>query len=195
MARSAPRDRAAGGPAIDFGRPDDAVGKLLALALEEDVGPGDRTAEACVPSGASGTGLIVAKETLVVSGVSAAARVFRALAPAAELEALKGEGEEAGPGEGVLRIRGPLRAILTGERTALNFLQRLSGIATLTNRYVCSIEGSRARIVDTRKTTPGLRLLEEYAVRVGGGYNHRYCLSDAALVNSLCASASERLSR
>jgi len=81
MARSAPRDRAAGGPAIDFGRPDDAVGKLLALALEEDVGPGDRTAEACVPSGASGAGLIVAKETLVVSGVSAAARVFRALAP------------------------------------------------------------------------------------------------------------------
>ena len=189
MARSAPRDRAAGGPAIDFGRPDDAVGKLLALALEEDVGPGDRTAEACVPSGASGAGLIVAKETLVVSGVSAAARVFRALAPASELEALKGEGEEAGPGEGVLRIRGPLRAILTGERTALNLLQRLSGIATLTRRYVQALSGTRTRLLDTRKTTPGLRALEKAAVRAGGGLNHRHALFDGILVKDNHAAA------
>jgi nicotinate-nucleotide pyrophosphorylase (carboxylating) len=189
MARSAPRDRAASGPAIDFGRPDDAVGKLLALALEEDVGPGDRTAEACVPSGASGAGLIVAKETLVVSGVSAAARVFRALAPASELEALKGEGEEAGPGEGVLRIRGPLRAILTGERTALNLLQRLSGIATLTRRYVQALSGTRTRLLDTRKTTPGLRALEKAAVRAGGGLNHRHALFDGILVKDNHAAA------
>src|SRR5579859_6044579 len=104
---------------LDFGRPDDAVGRLIRLALDEDVGPGDRTAEAVVPSDARGSGLIFAKETLTVSGVSAAARVFRALDPQCELQALKGEGDAADPGEGVLRIRGSLRAILTSERTAL----------------------------------------------------------------------------
>jgi len=146
MARSAPQGRAAAGPAIDFGRPDDAVAKLIALALEEDVGPGDRTAEACVPAGARGSGLIVAKETLIVSGVSAAARVFRALEPSCELQALRGEGETANPGDGVLRVRGSLRAILTGERTALNLIQRLSGVATLTRRYAEALTGTRTRL-------------------------------------------------
>ena len=182
MARSAPHTRAAAGPAIDFGRPGDAIGKLIALALDEDVGPGDRTTEACVPSDARGSGLIVAKETLVVSGVSAAARVFRLLEPACELEALKGEGEEAGPGEGVLRVRGSLRAILTGERTALNLLQRLSGVATTTRRYVQALAGTRTKLLDTRKTTPGMRELEKAAVRAGGGLNHRGALFDGILV-------------
>jgi nicotinate-nucleotide pyrophosphorylase (carboxylating) len=182
MARTAPHTRAAGGPAIDFGRPGDAVGKLIALALDEDVGPGDRTAEACVAPGARGTGRIVAKEILVVSGVSAAARVFRALDPDCELEALKAEGDEAGPGDGVVRVRGSLRAIVSGERTALNLLQRLSGIATLTRRYAQALAGTKTRLLDTRKTTPGMRELEKAAVRAGGGLNHRGALFDGILV-------------
>jgi nicotinate-nucleotide pyrophosphorylase (carboxylating) len=174
---------------LDLGRPDDPVGRLVALALEEDIGPGDRTAEAVVPAGARGAGLIVAKESLVVSGVAAAARVFRALDPACELEALRGEGDRAGPGDGVLRVRGSLRAILSGERTALNFLQRLCGIATLTEKYVRALAGTRTRLLDTRKTTPGLRVLEKAAVRAGGGRNHRGALFDGILVKDNHAAA------
>src|SRR5207302_3312910 len=133
----------------------------------------DRTAEAVVPEDARGSALIVAKEPLVVSGVSAAARVFRALDAEVELEALLGEGEEADAGAGVLRARGKLRALLSAERTALNFLQRLSGIATLTRRYASALAGTRTRLLDTRKTTPGMRVLEKAAVRAGGGLTHR----------------------
>jgi nicotinate-nucleotide pyrophosphorylase (carboxylating) len=189
MARSPPRGRAALGTAIDFGRPGDAIAKLLALALEEDVGPGDRTAEACVPAAATGTGLIVAKESLVVSGVSAAARVFRTLDPSCELTASKGEGDEAGPGDAVLRVRGSLRAILTGERTALNLLMRLGGVATLTRTYVQALAGTRTRLLDTRKTTPGMRELQKAAVRAGGGLNHRGALFDGILVKDNHAAA------
>src|SRR5207244_4379800 len=124
---------------IDFGRRGDAVDRLIALALDEDVGPGDRTAEACIDARARGSALIVAKEAMVVSGVSAAARVFRALDPEVQLEALVGEGEDAQPGAGVLRARGRLRALLTAERTALNLIQRLSGIATQARRYVAAL--------------------------------------------------------
>ena len=185
MARSGPQGR----PELDPGRPDDAVGRLIALALEEDVGPGDRTAEACVPETARGSALIFAKETLVVSGVSAAARVFRALDRTCELEALRGEGDAAAAGEGVLRVRGSLRAILTGERTALNFLMRLCGIATLTRRYAQALAGTKTRLLDTRKTTPGMRTLEKAAVRAGGGLNHRGALFDGILVKDNHAAA------
>ncbi len=154
---------------LDLGRPDDAIGRLISLALDEDVGPGDLTAEAVVPADARGSGLIFAKESLTVSGVSAAARVFRALDPACALEPLKDEGDAAGPGDGVLRVRGSLRAILTGERTALNLMMRLCGIATLTRRYVQALQGTKTRLLDTRKTTPGMRELEKAAVRAGGG--------------------------
>jgi nicotinate-nucleotide pyrophosphorylase (carboxylating) len=175
--------------AIDLGRAGDAVGLLIALALAEDVGPGDLTAEAVVPAHARGSGLLVAKESLVVSGTSVAARVFRALDPACELEALRSEGDKAGPGDGVLRVRGSLRAILSGERTALNFLQRLCGIATLTARYVQALQGTGTRLLDTRKTTPGLRELEKAAVRAGGGTNHRGALFDGILVKDNHAAA------
>jgi nicotinate-nucleotide pyrophosphorylase (carboxylating) len=174
---------------LDLGRPDDAVGRLIALALDEDIGPGDRTAEACVAAEARGAGLIVAKEPLVVSGVAAAARVFRALDPECALEPLKGEGDHAYPGEGVLRVRGRLRAILSAERTALNLLQRLSGIATLTRKYVRALEGRKTRLLDTRKTTPGMRGLEKAAVRAGGGVNHRGALFDGILVKDNHAAA------
>ncbi len=174
---------------IDFGRPGDAVGRLIALALEEDVGPGDVTAEACVPADARGSGLIFAKEALVVSGISAAARVLRVLDPSCELEALHSEGDRVGPGEGVLRVRGRLRAILTGERTALNLVQRLSGIATLTRTYAQALAGTKTRLLDTRKTTPGMRELEKAAVRAGGGVNHRGALFDGVLVKDNHAAA------
>ena len=174
---------------LDLGRPDDAVGRLISLALDEDVGPGDRTAEAVVPAGARGSGLIFAKETLVVSGVSAAARVFRALDPQCQVEALKAEGDPADPGEGVLRVRGTLRAVLTGERTALNLLQRLCGIATLTKKYAGALQGTKTRLLDTRKTTPGMRSLEKAAVRAGGGLNHRGALFDGILVKDNHAAA------
>jgi nicotinate-nucleotide pyrophosphorylase (carboxylating) len=187
MARSAPRGQAA--PAIDLGRPGDAIAKLIALALEEDVGPGDRTTDACVPAAATGTGTIVAKESLVVSGVSAAARVFRTLDPSCDLTALKGERDEAGPGDGVLRVHGSLRAILTSERTALNLIMRLSGVATLTRRYVQALAGTKTKLLDTRKTTPGMRELEKAAVRAGGGFNHRGALFDGILVKDNHAAA------
>jgi nicotinate-nucleotide pyrophosphorylase (carboxylating) len=186
MARSRPQ-RA--GTSIDLGRPDDATGRLIALALAEDVGPGDRTAEACVPAYARGSGLIFAKEPLVVSGVSAAARVFRALDPGCELEALRGEGDDADPGEGVLRVRGFLRSVLTGERTALNLLQRLCGVATLARKYAQALQGTKTRLLDTRKTTPGMRELEKAAVRAGGGMNHRGALFDGILVKDNHAAA------
>ena len=180
---------AIGAPSLDLGRPGDAVGRLISLALAEDVGPGDLTAEAVVPAEAHGSGLLFAKESLVVSGISAAARVFRALDPDCKLEALRKEGDRAGPGDGVLRVRGSLRAVLSGERTALNFLQRLCGIATLTARYVQALQGTRTRLLDTRKTTPGLRELEKAAVRAGGGTNHRGALFDGILVKDNHAAA------
>jgi nicotinate-nucleotide pyrophosphorylase (carboxylating) len=189
MPRSGPRPKAAHGTAVDLGRPDDAVGRLIALALDEDVGPGDRTAEACVPPSARGSALIFAKEPLIVSGVSAAARVFRALDPGCELEALAGESDAANPGEGILRVRGSLRAILTGERTALNLMMRLCGIATLTRRYVQALAGTNTRLLDTRKTSPGMRELEKAAVRAGGGFNHRAALFDGILVKDNHAAA------
>ena len=174
---------------LDLGRPDDAVGRLIALALDEDVGPGDRTAEACIDEGARGTALIVVKEPLVLSGLAAAARVFRALDPACELSALAGEGAALEPGAGVLRVRGSLRALLTAERTALNLLQRLSGIATQTRRFAEALRGTKTRLLDTRKTTPGLRQLEKAAVRAGGGFNHRGALFDGILVKDNHAAA------
>ena len=167
----------------------DAIDRLIQLALDEDVGPGDVTAEAVVPADARGSALIFAKESLVVSGGDAAARVFRALDPKAEVQLLKQEGEPAGPGDGVLRVKGSLRSILTGERTALNLLQRLCGIATLTRRYAQALEGTKTRLIDTRKTAPGMRALEKAAVRAGGGTNHRGALFDGVLVKDNHAAA------
>jgi nicotinate-nucleotide pyrophosphorylase (carboxylating) len=175
--------------ALDLGRPDDAVGRLIALALEEDVGPGDRTAEACVPASLRGTAAIVAKEALVVAGVAAAARVFRALDGACSLEPLQRDGDAVDPGARVLRVRGSLRALLTAERTALNLLQRLSGIATLTRRHADALAGTKTKLLDTRKTTPGMRALEKAAVRAGGGTNHRGALFDGILVKDNHAAA------
>jgi nicotinate-nucleotide pyrophosphorylase (carboxylating) len=156
--------------------------ELVARALLEDLGSGDVTAEAVVPEGASGRATITQKEPGVLFGLEAAAEVFRQTA-AGDLEGLVSEGEwrDEVPAA-VATAGGPARALLAAERTALNFLCHLSGVATLTARFVREVDGSGARILDTRKTTPGLRALEKAAVAAGGGTNHRIGLYDANLI-------------
>ena len=156
--------------------------QIIFLALQEDITHGDPTTDSIVAKSQKATGLIQAKEELVVCGLDVVARVFHSLDPSLSFQAEAADGQWAGPGQIVGRITGSARALLTGERTALNFLQRLSGIATQTFRYVRLIEGTGARLVDTRKTTPGHRYLEKYAVRCGGGWNHRFNLSDGILI-------------
>ena len=167
---------------------------LITLALEEDVGPGDVTTLWTVEPGAVGRAFIVAKEAVVVAGMEAALAVFGRVDPGLELEVERGDGKEAFPQDSLLRIQGSLRSILTAERTALNFLGRLSGIATRTRRFVQEVEGTGAILLDTRKTTPGWRMLEKEAVRAGGGGNHRMGLHDMVLVkeNHLAAAGGIR---
>ncbi|HEX3561649.1 MAG TPA: carboxylating nicotinate-nucleotide diphosphorylase [Solirubrobacterales bacterium] len=155
---------------------------LVARALLEDLGPGDVTAEAVVPEGAGGKATITQKAPGVLFGLEVAAEVFRQ-AGAGELAGIAGEGEwrEDVPAP-VARVEGPARALLAAERTALNLLCHLSGVATLTARFVREVEGTGARVLDTRKTTPGLRALEKAAVAAGGGTNHRMGLYDAILI-------------
>jgi nicotinate-nucleotide pyrophosphorylase (carboxylating) len=157
------------------------VAALVAAALAEDVGDGDITTEATVPEPARAQALIRQKAPGVIYGLDPAEATFRTLDPRIRLERLTEEGawRDGGP---VLRIEGPARAILTGERTALNFLQRLSGVATMTAWCVRAVAGTGAKILDTRKTTPGLRALEKAAVVAGGGTNHRAGLYDAILI-------------
>lgn len=162
---------------------DDAnLSVLMDLALAEDVGPGDWTTEWTVSSGAEGEAVIVAKDDLVVSGAWVATEVFHRVESALNITQEADEGELLAPGDVALRIAGSLRGILTGERVAMNFLGRLSGIATLTRRFVDAVEGTGATILDTRKTTPGWRVLEKRAVSAGGGGNHRMGLHDMILV-------------
>ena len=151
-------------------------------ALHEDVGPGDVTSEATVPADTRALGVITQKEAGVIYGLDAAALAFTLLDPDAEVDALAVEGAWREPGEVVLRVSGSARALLAGERTALNFLAHLSGIATLTARCVRELAGTSTRLLDTRKTTPGLRALEKAAVLAGGGVNHRIGLHDAILL-------------
>lgn len=159
-----------------------AVEELVRRALLEDIGPGDITTEATVPADMRCTGIIIARQAGVLCGHDVAAATFRALDSSAQYEVLVPEGSAATEGQHVARITGKARSVLTAERVALNFLQRMSGIATVTRRLSDSIKYYHARLVETRKTTPGLRLVEKYAVRVGGGLNHRYGLHDAVLI-------------
>ncbi|MDH7568785.1 MAG: carboxylating nicotinate-nucleotide diphosphorylase [Armatimonadota bacterium] len=151
-------------------------------ALLEDVRSGDLTTEAIVPPNLAAAAEIIAKQEGVIAGLEVAALVFEVADPRVHFQPRVADGERVARGTCVAELQGPARAILTGERVALNFLQHLSGIATRTRRFVDLVRGTRAAIVDTRKTTPGLRLLEKYAVRAGGGQNHRYALDDAILI-------------
>ena len=159
-----------------------ALESLVEMALAEDVGPGDRTTEWTVPPAVRGRAGVVAKEELVLAGTAAAAAVFGRVDPELEVAVHHGDGSRVGAGTEVLAVSGALASILTAERTALNFLGRLGGIATATRRYVDAVRGTGARVVDTRKTTPGWRFLEKAAVRAGGGTNHRMGLHDMVMI-------------
>lgn len=159
------------------------IDDLVRAALREDLGrAGDLTTDAIVPADAVGEARLVAREPGVVSGIAAAERVFAVLDPRVTVDVTVADGGKVECGTLIATLRGPLRAILTGERTALNFVGRLSGVATATAHLVTRVAGTRATIVDTRKTTPGLRVLEKAAVRHGGGANHRFGLDDAILI-------------
>ncbi len=158
------------------------VYSLIDAAIAEDQTFNDPTTAALVPPEIRGIGMLRAKAHGVLAGVDVGLAVFRRVEPDLELVALMSDGSTLSPGDDIARVAGPAGGILRAERIALNFMQRMSGIASLTNRYVRAIEGSRSRIVDTRKTAPGHRYLDKYAVRAGGGYNHRYNLADGILI-------------
>ncbi|MDI3328278.1 MAG: carboxylating nicotinate-nucleotide diphosphorylase [Alicyclobacillaceae bacterium] len=158
------------------------VREIVERALQEDIGHGDVTTRHIVPPGVRAKGVLIAKGSGVIAGLPVAEMVFRTLEERLQFRRCVEEGDAVGPGQVIAEVEGPAAAILTGERVALNFLQRLSGIATKTARYVELVRYYHARITDTRKTTPGLRILEKYAVQVGGGVNHRFGLFDAVLI-------------
>lgn len=155
---------------------------LILKALQEDAPFGDITTDAIVPEEAKGSALILVKQDGVICGLNIAARVFTLLDPESVAEFFTKDGDWVNSGKVVARVKGSLRALLTGERVALNFLQRLSGIATLTRKFVEKTAPYGVKVVDTRKTTPLLRTLEKYAVKCGGGFNHRFSLSDGVLI-------------
>lgn len=155
---------------------------IVDLALAEDIGTGDITSLATVPEGTPSTGVILAKAPGIISGIEVAAFVFERVDPAIVFEPLVADGDRVEAYTDLARVSGPARSLLTAERTALNLMQRLSGVATITARYVAETSGSNTRVVDTRKTTPGLRLLEKLAVQHGGGHNHRFGLADGVLI-------------
>ena len=167
---------------------------VIKIALEEDLGPGDLTTDAIVNPSAIGKGVLLARESLVLAGLPVFKRVFDLLSPDMAFEFHFQDGGAVPGGAKIGVVSGPLGAILKGERTALNFLQRMSGIATLTKSYVDKVGGQKVRVVDTRKTVPGLRVLDKYAVRMGGGFNHRLGLFDGILIkdNHIAAAGSVR---
>lgn len=167
-----------------------ARGALIQLALEEDLGDeADWTTEWTIPAAHRSRAVIVAKQALVVAGADCVRDTFRAVDPDVRVDLVVADGSRADAGTVLVELAGRTRSLLVGERTALNFLGRLSGIATLTRRYVDAVAGTGARILDTRKTTPGFRLLEKAAVRAGGGVNHRLGLHDMILVKDNHADA------
>lgn len=173
--------------------------RLIALALDEDIGTGDITTDALIPADQRGTGTIIAKEDIIVCGLSTVRRVFHTVDPEIRVYTECRDGDRAAPGTVVMSVTGSMPGLLKAERTALNFLQRLSGIATHVRRYVAVLEGTAVRLVDTRKTTPGWRTLEKYAVRVGGAANHRFGLFDGILIKdnhiAACGGVSEAVTR
>ena len=161
-----------------------ALYSSIGLFLREDLGRGDITTQSVLMRNARARGRFVAGEKMVVAGLEAAEEVFITLDPQQQLEAFAADGEEVEAGKVIARTSGFADVLLAGERTALNLLQHLSGIATMTRKFVGAVEGTKAKIADTRKTTPGLRMLEKYAVLLGGGVNHRYGLDDGVCIKA-----------
>ena len=160
------------------------VTEQIRRALEEDIGPGDITTSLLIPDDDIATGRFIAKGRFILAGIPFAQEVFRILNPALQWTSFFRDGDKIGEGDVIAELSGKTSAILTGERVSLNILQRLSGIATLTNTYAEHIQGFTCRIVDTRKTVPGMRFMEKYAVAKGGGYNHRFGLFDGILIKN-----------
>jgi len=160
------------------------VRALVRLALKEDIGKGDITSKLTVPKPAQALALIMAKEDAVIAGLPVAKLVYEMVDPALAFDGLLQDGSRVEYGDILVKIQGSARSILAGERVALNFLQHLSGVATLTAKYVEQVQGTSAKILDTRKTLPGFRVLDKYAVRMGGGTNHRMGLYDMVLIKS-----------
>ena len=156
--------------------------QIIDAALREDMPEGDITSESVIPTGAVSEAVLLAKEDGILAGLPVARRVFEKIDPSVEFTEKLQDGAAFKKSDILARLKGPTIALLKGERTALNFLQRLSGIATITRRFVDAAAGTKAKILDTRKTTPGLRLLEKHAVKMGGGTNHRISLSDMVLI-------------
>jgi nicotinate-nucleotide pyrophosphorylase (carboxylating) len=159
-----------------------SIQHLIEIALKEDIGPGDITTDNLIDPQQEGSGKIIAKEPLVIAGLDVARQVFACLDSDVVFTSEYDDGDVVKKGTSMANVRGRLRALLSGERTALNFLQRLSGISTLVRSYTNELSGKNVRLVDTRKTTPGWRVLEKYAVRVGGAHNHRMGLYDGVLI-------------
>jgi len=161
---------------------DEQIDAIIDLALAEDTGSGDVTSEALIPGQLQGRATIMAKESGIVAGGGVAEKVFLRVDPSLKTEIVTGDGGAVKPGDIIATVSGSVISILKAERTALNFMQHLSGIATETARYVAAIKGLKTKILDTRKTAPGMRALEKAAVRMGGGHNHRYNLGDGILI-------------
>jgi len=162
--------------------PQHMLAGVIQMALEEDIGAGDITTDAALTGDETGIARATAKTEMVVAGIDLFGEVFLAVDPSLGFTARRRDGEKAGEGDLLAEISGRLASILAAERVALNLFQRMSGIATMTRRYVDAVGGTRAKILDTRKTAPGLRILDKYAVRVGGGHNHRFALYDGVLI-------------
>lgn len=167
---------------FDYHHPE--VMDAVRRALAEDIGPGDVTSQACVPPDRMAFGRFVARELLVLAGEGLLPLIYAERGGVDELQLLKHDGDRLGPGEVIATVRGKARTLLECERVALNFLQRLSGVATMAARYADAVAGTKCRVLDTRKTTPGLRRLEKMAVAAGGAYNHRAGLFDAILIKN-----------
>lgn len=178
----------------------DQIDRLIDLALDEDLGTaGDVTSLAVIDANLTGRARFLSKDTLVLAGLDAATRVFRAIDPSVKLTWTRAEGDEVKKGEIFGEVSGSARSLLTAERTALNLLQRLSGVATVTRKAVTALGPGKTRLIDTRKTTPGLRGLEKLAVRAGGGLNHRIGLFDGVLIKdnhiAACGSITQAVKR
>ncbi len=156
--------------------------QLIELAFSEDIGDGDHTTLCCIPEDAMGKSHLLVKEEGILAGVDIARKVFEKFDPTLQMEVMIQDGEHVKPGDIAFVVTGKVRSLLQTERLMLNIMQRMSGIATMTNRYVKRVEGTRTRILDTRKTTPGMRMLEKQAVKIGGGVNHRIGLFDMILL-------------
>jgi nicotinate-nucleotide pyrophosphorylase (carboxylating) len=162
--------------------PNSYFDEFIENALKEDIGDGDHTSRACIPRNATGKAQLLVKEEGILAGVTVAVRIFNKLDPAVKIEIYKKDGDRVAPPDIAFVVEGKIRALLKGERLVLNIMQRMSGIATTTQKYVNQLHGLKTRILDTRKTTPGMRLLEKAAVKTGGGENHRFGLFDMILI-------------